>query len=145
MYMAAAHPDIMELSILISEDDPTEQFLVKRAINEINNEIDVNIVYSCEQLLDFFLKDKLQLDLNRMVMPDLVIANYSQPFCDLKVIADIRKKEHLKNIPIYIFVNEKIENTRAKFLEYGVTDVFEKPSTYAGLKDAIEKIINSIK
>ena len=136
---------VKELSILISEDEPDDHFLVRKAINEINEEIDVNLVFSCEQLLDFLLKDRLQLDLNRQLLPDLIIANYNQPFCDLKVIADIRKRERFSETPIVVFVNENITHTREKFIEYGVTMVLEKPQTYSGLKKEIEKIIGLIK
>ena len=137
--------DVKELSILISEDEPAEHFLVRKAIGEINEEIDVNLVFSCEQLLDFLLKDKLQLDLNRQMFPDVIVANYNQPFCDLKIISDIRKREKLAHIPIYVFVNESIAHTKTKFIEYGVTGVVEKPQTYAGLKRELEKIIRSLR
>ena len=137
--------DVKELSILISEDEPAEHFLVRKAIGEIGQEIDVNLVFSCEQLLDFLLKDKLQLDLNRQVLPDIIIANYNQPFCDLKIIADIRRREKFAHIPIFVFVNEPIAQTREKFLEYGVTDVVEKPLTFAGLKRELEKFIGSLR
>lgn|SRR5690606_31006664 len=143
--MAITLTDVKELSVLISEDEPSEHFLVRKAIGEISHEIDVNIVFSCEQLLDFLLKDKLQLDLNRQVMPDLIVANYDKPFCDLKVIADIRRRERFAHIPIFVFVNESIAHTREKFLEYGVTAVVEKPMTYAGLKKELEKMIGALR
>lgn len=145
MVMPNTLTDVKELSILISEDEPSEHFLVRKAIGEINHEIDVNLVFSCEQLLDFLLRDKLQLDLNRQVMPDMIVANYNQPFCDLKIISDIRKREKFSHIPIFVFVNESIAQTKEKFLEYGVTAVVEKPQTYAGLKRELEKFINSLR
>lgn len=137
--------EVKELSILISEDEPADHFLVRKAIREISSEIDVNLVFSCEQILDFLLKDRLQLDLNRQVLPDLIIANYNQPFCDLKIIADIRKRERFRDTPIVVFVNENITHTREKFIEYGVTAVIEKPMTYSGLKKEIEAVIGLVR
>ena len=132
-----------ELSILISEDSPANQFLIQKAIGELSREVDLNLVFNNEQLLDFLLKDTLHRDLNRQAMPDLIIAAYSEPFCDLKIIADIRKRDQFANIPIVVFVNENISNTACKFLEYGVTRVLQKPGTYRGLKKEIQKIITA--
>jgi CheY-like chemotaxis protein len=143
--MAHTLTDVKELSILISEDEPADHFLVRKAIGEISKEIDVNLVFSCEQLLDFLLRDKLQLDLNRQHLPDLIVANYTRPFCDLKIISDIRRRERFAHIPILVFVNESVTNTREKFLEYGVTAVLEKPQTYAGLKRELERFIHSLR
>jgi CheY-like chemotaxis protein len=132
-------------SVLISEDDPTDQFLLKQIIKEISETIDINIVYNCEQLLDFLLKDELQRKLNRQTFPDLIISTYSKPFCDLKIIVEIRKRERLRHIPIYLFVNEKIDQTRSVFLDAGVSDVFRKPDTYLQLKEKIEELFATVR
>src|SRR5690606_34939524 len=123
----------------------TEQFFLRKAVSEVNEEIELNLVFSCEQLLDFLLKSTLSRELNRQMLPDVIIANYAYPFRDLKVISDIRRKEQYHSIPIFVFVNEKISATREKFLEYGVTEVFEKPGTYLALKKTIEQIISGLK
>jgi CheY-like chemotaxis protein len=136
--------DLKQFSILIAEDDRTDQFLLKQAIKEINDEIDINLVYNYDQLLDFLLKDDLQRDLNRQVLPDLIIATYSNPFCDLKIIADIKRKEHFRELPVYVFVNENIKNTEILFLEFGVTKVFQKPTTYKALKQTLQRIITGL-
>ncbi len=144
IYMGKTLTSTRELSVLISEDDATGQFLVQQAVNAINQEIDLNLVFSCDQLLDFLLKNTLERDLNRQQLPDLIIANYNEPFRDLKIIAEIRKREQHRNTPIYVFVNENISQTREKFLEYGVTEVFEKPPTYLALKKQIELLIGRL-
>lgn len=67
-------------SILISEDDPDIQFLYKVAIAEINPEIEIDLVFTGEQLVQYLLKDKLERALNRQNFPNLIIASLKEPF-----------------------------------------------------------------
>lgn len=67
-------------SVLIVEDDPGDRFLLQNAIAEIDPSINVDIVHTGKQVVEFLSKERVYFDLNRQQMPDLIIANVKSDF-----------------------------------------------------------------
>lgn len=130
-------------SILISEDDPDIQFLYKVAIAEINPEIEIDLVFTGEQLVQYLLKDKLERALNRQNFPNLIIASLKEPFFWEKSLRDIRQYERFYNIPVYIFISDFSEQRKEALQIAGANDVFRKPDTFLALKESLEVIISA--
>lgn len=126
------------ISLLISEDEPTDRFSVRKVLSTLESSR-FNFSLAFEPLVDFFLKAKFYPDPERRFIPEVILATYAQPFTDLKFVLQIRQVEALTDVPIYIFVNEDITHTREKFLQYGVTAVFQNPSP-----QAVEQIIRKL-
>jgi len=139
--MARTTAATRELSILVAGDIPGAQDLAKKAMASICEENEVQINLTSTELLDFLLRATYRAEREAPALPDMIVANYSEPFRDLKIIAEIRKKEQYKNIPIIVVVNENIEKTGPKFVEYGVTEVWSRPHDVADLKDKISGYI----
>jgi CheY-like chemotaxis protein len=139
--MARTTAATRELSILIAGDIPGAQALSQEAMTDIGEENDIRLTLNSADLLDFLLKSTYPPEGAVQLMPDMIVANYSQPFRDLKIIAEIRKKEQFKHIPIIVVVNENVERTRPKFVEYGVTEVWSRPDDVANLKEKISGYI----
>lgn len=128
-------------SILISENDQEYQFFYKVGISEINAEIEINLVYTGEQVLHYLLKDKLERELNRQVLPHIIIASFSEPSFGEKVLREIRSYERFYNIPIYLLVKDFSEIEKLKLQEAGANDVFQKSETVLELKQILKQII----
>lgn len=128
-------------SVLIVEDDPGDQFLLQNAIAEIDLTINVDLLYTGRQVVEFLLKDKVYLDLNRQEVPDLIIANVKADFFWLEDLKEIRKHQAFNDIPIYLFSSYESELFKNKAIELGATGFFRKPYTFFDLKYILNSIL----
>jgi DNA-binding NtrC family response regulator len=130
-----------KFSILISEDDADYQFLFKMAISEVDPLIEINLVYTGEQLLEYLVKDDLYRDLNRQLLPDIIISDLKSPFFELNDIKKIRAYEPFSSIPIYLFVENGIKTGNIEEIKRHVTEIYEKPYMYRDLKKIVDEIL----
>jgi CheY-like chemotaxis protein len=126
--------DEKKLSVLIVEDDPNYMFLLQNAISEINELINIDLVYTGKQVIEFLLKDKVYLDLNRQEKPDLILANVKSDYFWLNDVEEIRTYSQFNNIPIYLFSSYDSELFKSKAYELGATGFYKKPYTFFDLK-----------
>lgn len=129
-------------SVLISEDDPDYQFLFKMAVADINPEIEINLVFTGEQMVQYLIKDKLERALNRQVFPNIVIGSLKEGVFNSKTLKDLRQYERLYTVPVYVFVSDFSKELREKLLVDGANEVLKKPETFHALREMLEKIIN---
>jgi CheY-like chemotaxis protein len=129
-------------SVLIVEDDPSDQFLLQNAIAEIDTAINIDLVYTGRQVVEFLLKEKVYMDLNRQETPDLIIANVKADFFWLTDLEEIRKHKSFDSIPIYLFSSYDSELFKNKALELGATGFYKKPYTFFDLKYILNSILN---
>jgi|GEM_PF-2119243 len=128
-------------SVLIVEDDPGDQFLLQNAIAEIDQAINIDQVYTGRQVVEFLLRDKVYLDLNRQEVPDLIIANVKEDFFWLNDLQEIRQHKAFNDIPIYLFSSYESELFKNKALELGATGFYKKPYTFFDLKYILNSIV----
>jgi len=128
-------------SVLIVEDDPGDQFLLQNAIAEIDQAINIDQLYTGRQVVEFLLKDKVYLDLNRQETPDLIIANVKADFFWLDDLQEIRKHTAFSNIPIYLFSSYESELFKNKAIQLGATGFYKKPYTFLDLKYILNSIL----
>lgn len=128
-------------SVLIVEDDPGDQFLLQNAIAEIDLSINVDLLYTGRQVVEFLLKDKVYLDLNRQEVPDLIIANVKADFFWLEDLKEIRQHRAFNAIPIYLFSSYESELFKNKAIELGATGFYKKPYTFFDLKYILNSIL----
>lgn len=133
-----------ELCILISEDNVADHLWLQGAITSVCNDQELPLRCEGEPLLDLLLKETIYRHMSKPPVPDLIIATYKDLFCDLKVIADLRKRKAYANVPIIVIVNEDIRHTACKFLEYGVTQVIPRPASEEDLKKELSNIIRRL-
>jgi DNA-binding response OmpR family regulator len=131
-----------KFSILVSEDHADYQFLYKMAVSEIDPDIEINLVYSSEQIVEFLIKDKLQRSLNRQVLPNIIILESNPPFKEVEDIKIIRNAPRFNKIPVVVFTDVLSKFAEAKAREAGANDVYAKPYTYHDLKAILQVIIN---
>ncbi|MDI1355647.1 MAG: hypothetical protein PSX36_12060 [bacterium] len=131
-----------KFSILVSEDHADYQFLYKMALSEIDPDIEINLVYSSEQIVEFLIKDKLQRSLNRQVLPNIIFLEVRPPFRELEDIKTIRNSPRYNKIPVVVFTDVVSDFTVTKSLEAGASEVYAKPYTYHDLKMLLQGIIS---
>lgn len=132
---------VKKYSVLIVEDDPGYQFLLQNAIAEINKLINIDLVYTGQQVVEFLLRDKVYLDLNRQEVPDLILANVKSDYFWLNDVEEIRAHSQFNNIPLYLFSSYDSELFKNRALELGATGYYKKPYTFFDLKHLVNFIL----
>ncbi len=133
-----------ELSILISEDDPDDQYLFKSACHDVAASARTQIVLTGRHLIQSLLEIAVTGSERGLELPSLIIADLKRPFFGLEIIKEIRVYSQFKNIPIYIFSMDGSELLHQKSIEAGAAGFFKKPSTYFDLKTIMRSIIRTI-
>lgn len=135
------HPE--KYSVLIIEDDPGYLFLLQNAISEINELINVDLVYNGSQALELLMKNKIELELNRQQIPDMILANVHSDTFWLKDVKEIRAYSRFNTIPIYLFSSYNSELFNHKALELGANGCFNKPYTFHELKILVNSLMRN--
>jgi CheY-like chemotaxis protein/DNA-binding XRE family transcriptional regulator len=91
------------LKIILVENDPSDEMLIREAISEAHKISTVHVFHSGEQVLDF-LKNKTGS--NRFPRPDVIFMNLTLPHTDgLSVLRKIKKDRTLQDIPVIVLSN----------------------------------------
>jgi CheY-like chemotaxis protein len=143
--MKTGEGTVEELSILISEDDPDDQYLFKSACHEVATKVKIYNVLTGRQLVQNLLEIAVSGRDKGIELPSLIIADLKKPFFELEIIKEIRLYTQFKSIPIYIFSMDGSEALQVKSLAAGAAGFYKKPSTYFDLKTIMRSIINKIK
>ena len=115
--------------------------MLQNAISEINELINVDLVYTGSQALELLLKDKMELELNRQQIPDIILANVHSDTFWLKDVKEIRAHRKFSKIPIYLFSSYKSELFNNKAIELGANGCFDKPYTFHELKQLVNSLV----
>lgn len=116
--------------ILVAEDEPDIQSVIKIVLEDLG-EFTIKICSSGVEIMQEIDEFK----------PDLVLLDVMMPRMDgMTTLAEMRKRENLKNIPV-IFVTAKNQiGESAHFLQLGAISVISKPFDPMALSDELRMI-----
>ena len=122
--------------ILIIEDDPGDQKLIKLGLARISKEFETTIISDGEKAVEFINEYD---PVNEMV--DLIILDLNLPrIGGMDVLARIVKNKLLLNIPVVILSTSGVEaNQNSELLKY-VRKYYRKPATIEKFFQLIEKM-----
>jgi two-component system response regulator len=124
--------------VLSVEDDDTESYIIKIAVDECGVPADLHRVADGEQALRFLRRTHGHETAPR---PHLILLDMSLPKKDgLEVLSEIRGTESLRSIPVVIFTSSLREADRKKAIAFGADDCISKPRTLTELTDAIRSL-----
>jgi CheY-like chemotaxis protein len=127
-------------SIVIADDDVDDQFLILKAIKEINNECHLITVENGLQLMDLLL-GKGSYAGKSAFKPDIILLDINMPILDgFAALEQIRSNEKLKNIPTYILSTSRSEIDKFKSNKLGANAFYSKPNQFSQLKAIIVEI-----
>jgi CheY-like chemotaxis protein len=114
--------------ILLAEDDPGDQELTRRALEEgpIRNEL--HIVQDGEEALDYlFRRGKYQNPLTSP-QPDLLLLDLNMPKIDgRQVLKRIRADADLRRLAVVVLTTSQLENDVLRTYDLGVNSYITKP------------------
>ena len=131
--------DLEELIILLVEDDPADQKLIKTSL--INQKIanDLYVVNSGEEGMDFLY---CRGDYNNGTpRPDLILLDLNMPGMGGKeFLKQIKDSEALKNIPVVILTTSDAEKDIIDSYNLHASGYVRKPVTLEEFKEAMKTL-----
>jgi CheY-like chemotaxis protein len=84
--------------------------------------------------------EALQKLIDKEIAPDLIFLDINMPLMSgIELLAEIKKRETIKNIPVIIFSTAPVSANLAKILD--AKDYVTKPSNFNELKNILKEIL----
>lgn len=126
------------IRVLLVEDNPADAELTKETLETSKMWMVLDVVVDGEEALDYLLRRGAHVDAPR---PDLVILDLNLPkLSGRQVLAEVKRHEHLKSIPIVMLTSSDAEHDVAASYSLGANCYVTKP---VGLQ-AFQSIVNTI-
>lgn len=76
------------------------------------------------------------------IRPDIIFLDINMPVMNgMEVLAEMKKKESIKNIPVIIFSTTIPVDAKSKLQELGAMDYFIKPNDFSTLKNMLQNLL----
>ncbi len=130
-----------KVTILMADDDPDDQILLKEALKENNIPNSVCFVENGEELIDFLHKrgkfEEVEL------LPGLILLDLNMPKMDGRQALKLLKADPvLKKIPIVVLTTSRADSDILECYDLGVNSFISKPVNFAELVDITREISN---
>ncbi len=131
--------ELESLAILLVEDDPADQKLIKTSLKEQKIANDLQVVSSGEEALDF-LQHRRDYS-GSAVRPELILLDLNMPGMGGKAfLKQIKDDEGLKQIPVIILTTSSLERDIIDSYKLQASGYVNKPVTLDEFKRVMEKI-----
>jgi len=127
---------IQSVEILMAEDDPEDQMLVRTAFEEAHLANKLRIVSNGEELMDYL---NARGEYQEMPTPDLLLVDLNMPRKDgREAIREIKTDPALQHIPIIVLTTSAAEEDILASYRLGVSTYIRKPVTFEKLLDVVK-------
>ncbi len=124
--------------ILLIDDDEDEAEILQTAITEIDRSTLFNYISNCAEALKL-LKQK------EMPVPNIIFLDISIPRMNgLDCLQEIKRLDHLKNIPVIIYSNSGATRDVNEAMTRGAQVFWKKPNVYLELVKQLKELIHSV-
>jgi len=125
--------------ILLAEDDPGDQELTQRALEQSRIRNELYIVEDGEEALDYLLRRGKYEDPASSPKPDLMLLDLNMPKVDGKrVLEQMRADPNLRRVPVVALTTSRQEQDIISTYDLGVNSYIVKPVN-------MDQFINAIK
>lgn len=127
--------------ILLVEDDPGDQELTRRALQEDVVKTDLHIVSDGEEALKYLLREEPYTDPEESPLPDLILLDLNMPKLDgREVLKKIKEEPHLRTIPVVVLTTSQQETDIVKSYVIGCSSYITKPVELADFMNTIRNL-----
>jgi CheY-like chemotaxis protein len=139
-----------KLRILVAEDDPDDQLLIREALKAAHIQHHVTFVSDGQELLEKMSREaERHLPINRL--PDLILLDLNMPRMDgREALKRIKADPTLRRIPVVVFTTSTDRMDVVQAYETGSNAYIVKPETFTdlvsimqSLDDYWSKVVNS--
>ncbi len=127
------------VTILLVEDDPGDQKLIRNSLGDQGAASDLYIVDSGEQALDFlYRRGKYN---NGTPRPDLILLDLNMPGMGGKeLLKQIKNDDHLKAIPVVVLSTSDSDKDILDSYKLHANAYLKKPVDFSELREVMRKI-----
>jgi CheY-like chemotaxis protein len=127
-------------TILIVDDDPADQFLVREAMKIANLDYNLRLVSDGDEAIEYLYHRGRYRDHIIAPRPDLILLDLNMPrFSGRQVAKTIKTDPNLKTIPVVVLATSTQEEDVGDLYDIGVNSYMQKPINFddftAALKD----------
>ena len=127
---------VRSVEILMAEDDPEDQLLVKDAFQEAHLANRLSMVQDGEELMAFLRQEAPYED---AVRPNIILLDLNMPRKDgREALAEIKSDPHLRRIPVVVLTTSSAEEDIVRSYDLGVSSYIRKPVTF-------DKLVSMVK
>jgi len=128
-----------QFSILLVEDDPADQKLIKASLEKQKIKTDLNIASSAEEALDF-LRNSVNNGVST-IRPDLILLDLNMPgMGGREFLKQVKADEELKQISVVILTSSNSEKDVVDSYGLQAAGFIRKPITLNELERVAEEI-----
>ncbi len=113
--------------VLLVEDDPGDQELTRRALQDDIVRADLHVVSDGEEAMDFLYRRGIY-SLTSAPRPDIVLLDLNMPKLDgRQVLARMRSADNLRHIPVVVLTTSQQEEDILRSYHLGCNSFITKP------------------
>jgi CheY-like chemotaxis protein len=124
------------ITILLADDDPDDQLLVRDALAELDGRVDLHVVADGLELLDYLRDGK---DVNTSgARPDLILLDLNMPrMSGHEALDHIKQDPRLRAIPVVVLSTSTRDEDVTRTYELGGNSFIAKPSSFPELVEVM--------
>ena len=134
-------PLVTEEVILLVEDNPDDEFMTRRALEQNNLYNDLVVVRDGEQALDYLFGTGSYEGRDTTVMPQVILLDLGLPKVDgLEVLKRIRSDERTRRLPVVVLTSSGEEQDRVESYVRGANSFVRKPVDFVEFAGAVQSL-----
>ena len=128
-------------TVLVADDDPDDQLLIKDALAEVRSNIRADFVDNGVDLLEYLRRQGPYVDLINSPMPRLLLLDLNMPIEGGRVaLFEIKSDPGFWRLPIVIFSTSSSEVDIRKAYQLGANSFVTKPPSFERLVEILRAI-----
>lgn len=126
---------VQSVDILMAEDDPEDQLLVRDAFEEAHLANRLTMVNDGEELMDYLCRRPPYEEAAR---PNIILLDLNMPRKDgREALKEIKGSTELRRIPVVVLTTSSAEEDIVRSYDLGVSSYIRKPVTFDKLVDVV--------
>ncbi len=132
---------VREEVILLVEDNPDDELLTRRALEQNNLCNEVVVVHDGEQALDYLFGTGSYEGRDTTIMPQVILLDLGLPKVDgLEVLERIRADERTRRLPVVVLTSSAEEQDRVESYVRGANSFVRKPVDFVEFAVAVQSL-----
>jgi CheY-like chemotaxis protein len=128
------------IRLLMAEDDPEDQMLVRKAFAKARLSNELTIVNDGEELMDYLHRRPPYETAHR---PDLLLLDLNMPRMDgREALREIKADPLLRAIPVIVLTTSSADEDILRSYDLGVNSYIQKPVTFPKLVELVTELGN---
>jgi two-component system response regulator len=132
---------VREEVILLVEDNPDDELLTRRALEQNNLCNELVVVHDGEQALDYLFGTGSYAGRDTTVMPQVILLDLGLPKVDgLEVLERVRSDERTRRLPVVVLTSSPEEQDRVESYVRGANSFVRKPVDFVEFAVAVQSL-----